>query len=366
MLVFHTPLSLLHDPPYEILSGCAQPYFESPNRVKRILDALLASSSTDSASFEERCCDWTREEIVADGLLLAAVARVHDSRYLDFLREIYSEWTAEGGSKEAALPETFLRRDLLLEPDLPDTTSNGSAIARIGRYSFDLSAPVTADTWVAALASTKVALEALSALTDSAAKASFALCRPPGHHATDSLCGGYCYLNSAAIAARHFQQAHGAQSRVAILDIDYHHGNGTSKIFYDDPSVLYVSLHASPDYPYYTGSEQERGGPLAKGTNINYPLPLGCSDAIYLETLAKGIDEIRQFSPGLVIVSLGVDTYIDDPITNFKITSSAYPKMGALISQIGKSTLFVMEGGYCMDAIGKCVRGVLAGFEAAD
>lgn len=162
MLVFHTPLSLLHDPPHEILSGCAQPYFESPDRVSRILSTLLDTSSSDHQSFEERCCDWTRHDVAADAPLLAAVARVHDTSYLDFLREIYAEWIAEGGSRvrfsrmrsapprpahvsangdqcstqDAALPETFLRRDMLLEPDLPDLTSSGSAIARIGQLAF--------------------------------------------------------------------------------------------------------------------------------------------------------------------------------------------------------------------------------------
>ncbi|GAA5876492.1 hypothetical protein JCM3774_003792 [Rhodotorula dairenensis] len=367
MLVFHTPLSLLHDPPHEILSGCAQPYFESPDRVARILTALLrpSASAAQHHSFEERCCDWTRQDVATDAPLLEAVACVHDQRYLDFLREIYGEWIAEGGSKDAALPETFLRSDLLLEPDLPDTTSSGSAIARIGRHSFDLSAPVTADTWIAALASTKVTLEALSALASSAERAAFALCRPPGHHATASLCGGYCYLNSAAVAARHFQHERSAPVKVAILDIDYHHGNGTSQIFYNDSSILYVSLHASPDYPYYTGSEAEQGGPLAREANINYPLPLGCSDELYLDTLTRAIDDVQHFSPELVIVSLGVDTFIDDPITNFKITSAAYPRMGRLIAELDKPTLFVMEGGYCMDSIGPCVRGVLVGFLTA-
>ncbi|KAG0666910.1 hypothetical protein C6P46_003620 [Rhodotorula mucilaginosa] len=363
MLVFHTPLSLSHDPPNEILSGCAQPYFESPARVTRIVSALLDPESRDGSEFEERCCDWTKEDVASDAALLQAVARVHDPLYLDFLREIYDEWIEEGGSKEAALPETFLRHDLLLEPDHPARNYSVDAIARIGRHSFDLSAPVTADTWAAALASARVALEALSALTSSTADATFALCRPPGHHATDSLCGGYCYLNNAAVAARQFQHNRGTKAKVAILDIDYHHGNGTSKIFYNDPSVLYVSLHAWADYPYYTGAEQERGGPDAKGMNINYPLPRGCSNDEYILTLLKAVNNVRRFAPELLIVSLGVDTYIRDPITDFCITLETYPEVGRTIAQIERPTLFVMEGGYCMDAIGECVRSVLAGFQ---
>ncbi|BGO95791.1 hypothetical protein JCM10020v2_007515 [Rhodotorula toruloides] len=375
MLVFHTPLSLLHNPPHEILSGCVQPYFESPERYFRILTTLLKSTA-----FEGRTLEWPVEEVVTEEVL-EAIRPVHDERYLAFLAEIYDEWIAEGGSKDAALPETFLRSDLLLEEGGVGSQKDG-AVARIGRHSFDLSAPVTANTWIAAVASTRVALEALDTLTaDGTAQATFALwqvrffpfqlshadgriySRPPGHHATDSLCGGYCYLNSAAIAARHFQRSSkGDKPRVAILDIDYHHGNGTSKIFYDDPTVLYVSLHGSPDYPYYTGSEAERGGPKARGMNINYPLALGTNDVDYLTALEKATDDVRRFEPDLLVVSLGVDTYIDDPLTNFKVTLAAYPEMGKLIARVGVKTLFVMEGGYYLDAIGYCVRGVLEGF----
>ncbi|GAA6005755.1 histone deacetylase family protein [Rhodotorula paludigena] len=370
MLVFHSPLSLTHDPPYEILSGCAQPYFESPQRYHRILAALLASPA-----FEERRLDWRTDEVVT-AELLRAVRAVHDEEYLAFLEEIYDEWIAEGGSKDAALPETFLRQDLLLQPS-DGTEGRGSAIARIGRYSFDLSAPVTADTWTAALASTRVALTALEALTaaDAAHQATFALCRPPGHHATDALCGGYCYLNSAAIAARHFQSQRAIQAgqgasrpRVAILDIDYHHGNGTSKIFWNDASVLYCSLHGSPDYPYYTGAASELGGPDARGLNVNYPLPLGTDDAAYLHALTQAVQRVNEFEPELLVVSLGVDTFRDDPLTQFDLSLEAYPEMGRVIGAMGVQTLFVMEGGYCLDAIGECVRGVLEGFEtgAAD
>ncbi|BGP58283.1 hypothetical protein JCM8202v2_005944 [Rhodotorula sphaerocarpa] len=186
-----------------------------------------------------------------------------------------------------------------------------------------------------------------------------------GHHATDALCGGYCFLNSVAVAARAFQhQPANAGAKVAILDIDYHHGNGTSKIFYNDPTVLYVSLHATPDYPYWTGGANERGGPAARGSNINYPLPLGTGDEKYLETLSAAMQDVSRFEPDLLLVSLGVDTYKDDPITQFQITQSAYAQMGELIAGAKKPTLFCMEGGYYKEAIGTCVRGVMAGFQS--
>ncbi|GJN94509.1 hypothetical protein Rhopal_007591-T1 [Rhodotorula paludigena] len=292
MLVFHSPLSLTHDPPYEILSGCAQPYFESPQRYHRILAALLASPA-----FEERRLDWHTDEVVT-AELLRAVRAVHDEEYLAFLEEIYDEWIAEGGSKDAALPETFLRQDLLLQPS-NGTEGRGSAIARIA-----------------------------------------------------------------------IQAGQGASKpRVAILDIDYHHGNGTSQIFWNDASVLYCSLHGSPDYPYYTGAASELGGPDARGLNVNYPLPLGTDDAAYLHALTQAVQRVNDFQPELLVVSLGVDTFRDDPLTQFDLSLEAYPEMGRIIGAMGVQTLFVMEGlwdagGYCLDAIGECVRGVLEGFQA--
>ncbi|GAA5971243.1 hypothetical protein JCM3765_007517 [Sporobolomyces pararoseus] len=363
--VIHCPLSLSHNPPHEILSGCLQPYFEAPERYHRILEALLQ----DEDRYKECRLNLELEDVAEKEELRTAVERVHEGGYLAFLSEIYNEWIAEGGSKDAVLPETFLRKDLLLEDTLPNNVKQ-SAIARTGQFSFDLSAPITADTRIAALASAWVAITAtrqLLEVREESARGVFALCRPPGHHSAPALCGGYCYLNNVAIAVRDFQARSGSSSqppKVAILDIDYHHGNGTSKIFYDDPSVLYVSLHGSPDYPYYTGSASERGGSLALGLNINYPLPLGTDNKQYLATLQTAISDISRFSPEMVFVSLGVDTFIDDPLTQFNITSEAYPEMGKLIAALRKRTVFVMEGGYCLPAIGGCVKGVLDGFLA--
>ncbi|GAA5909009.1 hypothetical protein JCM8208_007142 [Rhodotorula glutinis] len=430
MLVFHSPLSLLHNPPHEILSGSLQPYFESPDRYRRILAALLLPPRRGSTPFEERRLDWTKAEVLTPELD-RAVRAVHDPAYLDFLASIYPEWVAEGGSRDAALPETFLRADMLLEPSDP-SEAQGSAIARIGRHSFDLSAPVTADTYLCALASTRVALSALSALLDpaSTARGVFALwcvpppsllllllspgpltplppaCnRPPGHHATPTLCGGYCFVNSAAVAAREAQRLlgearagasageGGPKARVAVLDVDYHHGNGTSQVFYADPTVFYVSLHGAPDYPWYTGSATERGarGTRAEGTTLHVPLPLGTGDDAYVEALERAVERVRAWRPEVVVVSCvarpslprppfspgsltpgptpartaSAYTYVDDPLTEFRLSLDAYPRIGAVIASVGARTLFVMEGGYALDAVGACVRGVLEGFERA-
>jgi len=194
----------------------------------------------------------------------------------------------------------------------------------------------------------------------------FALCRPPGHHAGTSLCGGYCFVNNVAVAARYLQSLcpeFTEKHRIAILDIDYHHGNGTQEIFYSDPSVLYASLHAEDDYPYFTGAVTEKGIGEGVNTNFNYPLPRDTQDDDYCTALRKAIEDIRRFDPAYLLLSLGVDTFADDPMSTFKISRSCYTIIGQITADLGKPTLFVMEGGYHMATLGENVRAVLQGFE---
>jgi acetoin utilization deacetylase AcuC-like enzyme len=223
--------------------------------------------------------------------------------------------------------------------------------------------------------------------------------RPPSHYATPNLCGGYCFISNAAVAARFLQSQFRSYfpsaepPKIAILDIDYHHGNGTSKCFYSDPTVLYVSLHGSPDYPCqspdglsrpipllpfyaliiltdifflpsvdYTGAATERGSGPGLSFNLNFPLSLHTSNATYLSTLGTAIAAIQTYPPAYLIVSLGVDTYEDDPLTEFALTMEAYPTIGKMVRGMGVQTLFVMEGGYAMEGIGACVKGVLDGY----
>lgn len=239
-----------------------------------------------------------------------------------------------------------------------------SLAAKAGYYCFDLSYPITADTYTSVAASAKVTLSAARELLKSG-ESVFALSRPPGHHAGTSISGGYCYFNNVAIAARYIQQESGGSSlsRVAILDIDYHHGNGTQEMFYSDSSVTYVSLHAELDYPYFTGSRNERGDGPGEGTNHNFPLPFGTDDGAYCGELRKGAKVIEEFNPNYLIVSLGVDTFESDPIGGgFKLTTACYAEIGRIIRELSKPTLFVLEGGYDLDNIGKNVRTLLKGF----
>lgn len=195
--------------------------------------------------------------------------------------------------------------------------------------------------------------------------AAFALCRPPGHHAARDVYGGYCFLNSAAIAAQWLRD-HGAD-RVAVLDVDYHHGNGTQSIFYERSDVFTVSLHADPReaYPYFAGYADETGRHDGEGGNLNLPLPLGCDWSVFDAALAQAAAAIRDFEPNYLVVPLGVDTHVDDPISGFALHTADFATMGARIAQLATPTVVVMEGGYALEPLGANVVHFLRGLEAS-
>ena len=193
--------------------------------------------------------------------------------------------------------------------------------------------------------------------------AAFSLCRPPGHHAGRDFFGGYCYLNNAAIAAQHFLD--NGHARVAIFDVDYHHGNGTQEIFYDRNDVLLASLHGDPDFefPFHLGYARETGAGKGEGYNLNYPLPAGTAWPEWLAAFEDAHAKIRAYAPSALIISLGVDTYKEDPISQVRLESDHFPIIGRRLTDFGLPTLFVMEGGYATDALGVNAVNVLEGFE---
>jgi acetoin utilization deacetylase AcuC-like enzyme len=234
---------------------------------------------------------------------------------------------------------------------------------RLGYYSFDAGAPITAGTWQAITSSANVALSGEAELRKGA-RGIFSLCRPPGHHAAADYMGGYCYLNNAAIAVQSMLDA-GAK-RVAVLDVDYHHGNGTQDIFYDRADVLFTSIHGDPrfEYPYYLGFADEKGVGAGDGFNFNYPLASGIDWSVWSLALADACRQIAEYAPDALVVSLGVDTYKEDPISQFKLDSPDYLRMGEIIGKLGLQTLFVMEGGYAVEEIGINAINVLQGFDS--
>ncbi len=215
----------------------------------------------------------------------------------------------------------------------------------------------------AALRAAGAAIAATDAVLSGDVQRTFCAVRPPGHHATIDVAMGFCLFNSIAVAAAHALEQHGL-ARVAIVDFDVHHGNGTQAIFYERDDVLFISLHADPDrqYPYFLGGADERGEGAGEGFNVNYPLPIKTTDAQFLETLSRACDDIARFAPNYLVVSLGVDTFGQDPLGDFAMTADAYPRIGARLARLNLPTVFVMEGGYAVEQLGRNVVRVLAGF----
>jgi acetoin utilization deacetylase AcuC-like enzyme len=234
------------------------------------------------------------------------------------------------------------------------------AIARLSFYAFDTATVVVPGTYAAARAAADVALTATDLVLGGDAVA-YALCRPPGHHAPRAAFGGYCFLNNAAIAAEHAR--HAGAERVAILDVDYHHGNGTQQIFYDRPDVLYVSLHADPDraYPYFTGFADERGAGFGLRATFNFPLREGCDDTMFLAEVGRALDIVKGFDPDVVVVSLGVDTYGADPLSDLAVTSDVFHPTGLAVAGLDLPLVVVQEGGYAVDVMGRLVQQFLRG-----
>ncbi len=341
MLTIYSQDHQHHHGQSEIVDGTIQPSFEMPRRVEMVLDRIKQTALGDIVE----PADYG----------LAPVLRIHDARYVNFLEQAWPRWQALNRCHDA-LPNAWPIRGLRSDR-IPDDIDG-----QLGFYSFDMSTPITAGTWPAIRAAANVALTGAEKLVQTG-QAVFSLCRPPGHHAASDYMGGYCYFNNAAIAAQALRDQ-GAR-RVAILDVDYHHGNGTQSIFYRRNDVLFVSLHGDPrnEYPYYLGYADETGDDDGLGYNVNYPMPHGTDWDHYRLALEAACQKIRQFAPDALIVSLGVDTFEHDPISQFRLKNDHYLRMGELIAALEHPTLFVMEGGYAVEDIGINAVNVLAGFE---
>jgi acetoin utilization deacetylase AcuC-like enzyme len=341
MKTVYSPLHAGHSGQLELIAGAIVPGFEKSSRAEIIKARIEAEQLGDILQPE----DYD----------LAAAKQVHRADYVDFLPTVWPMWV-ESGRSGTAMPYTWPTRGL--RGDVRPQTID----ALLGFYSFDAGANFVEGTWAAIKSSYDVALTA-AALVRNGERAAFALCRPPGHHAGSGFMGGYCYINNAAVAAQWFRDK--GASKVAILDIDYHHGNGTQEIFYERSDVFVVNLHGDPmsEYPFFLGHADERGRGEGEGFNHNYPMPPGTTWDGWSAALDDGYAKVAAYAPDIVVVSLGVDTFEKDPISQFKLKSEDYPKIGRRIAKLGMPTLFVMEGGYAVEEIGINAVGVLTGFE---
>lgn len=229
-----------------------------------------------------------------------------------------------------------------------------------GCFAFDTYAPIGRGTWQAVISSANLAYCAAQSVADHESRIAYALCRPPGHHAGGDTIGGYCYLNNAALAADQLRQTLG---RGVILDIDYHHGNGTQEIFWNNPEVFFISIHADPaeEYPFFSGFVDEMGGGDAPESNLNIPLPKGCDDPEYLRSLDQAITSIQAFQPNWIVLSAGFDTSYADPSTFFELTDDVYAEIGKRIGALNLPIVIVHEGGYAVEKNGILAVNLLNG-----
>jgi acetoin utilization deacetylase AcuC-like enzyme len=282
------------------------------------------------------------------------ITRVHSQAYITFMRTAHDEWRKTHGDSDA-MPICWPSRSL--RQILPDGIDG-----KLSYYSFDAGTPITAGTWEAITTSVNVALTGVEWVREGQSCV-FSACRPPGHHAATDLYGGYCFFNNAAVACQAFLDQ--GAGRVALLDVDYHHGNGSQAIFYERADVLYVSLHGHPrqEFPYFLGYADETGAGDGEGFNCNFPMPWGTQWDVYSRSLKAGLNRIHDFSPDILVISLGVDTFAKDPISRFELKSEHFLSIGSMIAErLHCPSLFVMEGGYAVEEIGINVVNVLHGY----
>ena len=280
---------------------------------------------------------------------LEPILAVHDAGFVEHLRAVYDASARLYQRAEPVFVSTF-------SPRSAQRRARG-IVGQTGYYAYGVGSPILEGTWEAAYWSAQCALAAASRVR-AGDRAAYALCRPPGHHAAADLYGGFCYLNNAAIAARSLGK------QVAILDIDYHHGNGTQLIFYNDPDVLFCSLHADPDddYPYYWGGADEQGSGAGTGLNRNWPLPQNTGDADYLAALDEAIAVVASFAPRYLIVSAGFDTIAGDPVGGFRLSTPGLRDVGQRIAMLGVPVVIVQEGGYLLERLAESAVAFLSPF----
>ncbi|MDW4499688.1 histone deacetylase family protein [Sulfitobacter sp. D35] len=343
MRTFFSEDHRLHFPQAELSGGEFVTPFERPSRVEYVRNRLVERGMGDI--------------VAPDPVDMGPVRGLLDQGYLKFLETAWEEWKAAGMAGEiiaANVPSRGMHMDRI--PEFID--------GKVGYYCHASETAMTRGTWTAALSSMASAQSA-QRLVAGGERAAFALCRPPGHHSTRDQYGGYCFLNNAAVVAQMCRD--GGAARVAVLDIDFHHGNGTQDIFYERGDVLFASLHGAPEhsYPYYIGYADERGHGAGDGCNLNYPMAPGTGYDRWAEALDDAIANITAWGADALVVSLGVDAYKEDPISFFKLDSSDFTDAGRRIGQMGLPTVFVMEGGYAIEAVGINTVNLLEGFEGA-
>jgi acetoin utilization deacetylase AcuC-like enzyme len=345
MRVFWDETQLSHDPRFFLVRGQVRRFLEVPARALALLEGARAAG-----------LEVTRPP---PGDLDAAIRRVHTEEYLAFLADAPALWAALPDAGPELVPSVHPMPEMLAE----GAARPVSVVGALGWHTADTSCAMTADTWPAARAAAACAVAAADEAA--AGRHAYALCRPPGHHAYPARAGGHCYLNNAAIAAEHLR-ARGA-ARVGILDIDAHHGNGTQHVFWERDDVLVASVHGDPDgyYPWYVGRADERGDGAGAGCNLNRPLPRGAGDAVWLAAIDDAVTLLRRGAVTALVVSLGFDASVDEPLNFLAVTPDGFARAGAAVAGLRCPVALVQEGGYAVDRLGALLRAFLEGFGCA-
>jgi len=360
MKTFHNPHHALHQGREEMFRGRMVPCHEVPARLEFVL-----------AELQRRPLGALQTPALNDAELDAAIARVHSEHYTQFLASAWRNWVAldPSNAQRDALPSVWPlatrgNRQAFRTDVLPHNFA-----ARLGLFAFDSGSPLTAGTWAAARGGAACALAAARELLGGA-RSAFALTRPPGHHAGPDFLGGYCFLNNAAIAAQALidglrDDGQPGQPRVAVLDVDYHHGNGTQTIFYERADVFTASIHGDPvtEYPFFLGHADERGAGEGEGFNLNLPLPRGTGFKTWRAALGQALDAVAAFKADALVVPMGLDTFVGDPISGFTLQSADYVAVGEALASANLPTVFTFEGGYAVDAVGTNAVNLLEGFQ---
>ena len=349
MKVVYTAAHLAHDPTHETVLGVAIPANEVAERGERIRTALEADGGFELVTPTEHGPD--------------PILAVHDPGLVRFLEEAWPTARRQGFAYSLLAADTYPNRAMfegLSDAALARLREPTAAGGRAGWWGLDTAAPIVQGTYSAARWAVDTALTTADLVLGGEA-AAYGLCRPPGHHAARSMFGGYCYFNNAAVAAQAVALSTGAP--VAILDVDFHHGNGTQQIFWRRGDVLYASIHGHPErqYPYFLGYEDEIGEGAGAGANLNVPLPAGTPDEAYLVAVDRCLEAIAATAGSIVVVSLGFDTYGQDPVGDFALTTAVYHEVGRRVAGLGRRLVILQEGGYHRPSLGENARAWLRG-----
>lgn len=349
MKVVYTPAHLAHDVTHETYLGVAIPANEVAERAERIRVALEADGGFQVVGPSEHG--------------LEPILAVHDAGLIRFVETAWADARRQGIARSFLVADTYPVRAMfegMSESALAGLREPVAVGGRTGFYGLDSSNPLVQGTYEASRWAVDVALTAADLVLGGEA-AAYGLCRPPGHHAARAMAGGYCFFNNAAVAAEAIVRATG--EGVAILDVDVHHGNGTQQIFWRRGDVFYASIHADPAhlYPFFLGYAGEVGEGPGEGANFNQPLPAGTGDAPYLEAVDRALDAIARTRGSVIVVSLGFDTYGQDPIGTFALTTAVYHEVGRRVAALGRRLVILQEGGYFRPALGESARAWLRG-----